>query len=47
MHAYDFTPGDTRLVLRPAWPFVIGYLLMAAVFASAKWLTRPDDAAAH
>ena len=47
MHAYDFTPGDTRLVLRPAWGFVIGYGLMAAVFASAKWLTRPDDSAAH
>lgn len=45
LHAYDFTPGDTRLVLRPAWPFVIGYTLMAACFAAAKWVTRPDDAA--
>jgi hypothetical protein len=25
MHAYSFTAGDTRLVLAPAWPFVIGY----------------------
>ena len=47
MHAYAFTPGDTRLVLRPAWAFVIGYGIMAAVFASAKWLTKPDDAGAH
>jgi AGZA family xanthine/uracil permease-like MFS transporter len=47
MHAYDFTPGDTRLVLRPAWEFVIGYGVMAAIFAAAKWITQPDDAAAH
>lgn len=47
MHAYDFTPGDTRLVLRPAWGFVIGYGLMAALFAAAKWITRPDDTGAH
>lgn len=47
MHAYAFTPGDTRLVLRPAWSFVIAYSIMAVIFASAKWLTRPDDSAAH
>ena len=47
VHAYDYTPSDTRLVLRPAWSFVIGYGLMAAVFAAAKWLTRPDDTGAH
>ncbi|HEY6880232.1 MAG TPA: hypothetical protein VI299_19545 [Polyangiales bacterium] len=47
MHAYDFTPGDTRLVLAPAWPFVIGYGAMAAVFASARWLVVPDDNAGH
>jgi AGZA family xanthine/uracil permease-like MFS transporter len=47
MHAYDFTPGDTRLVLRPAWPFVIGYTLMAACFAAAKWVTKPDEAGGH
>jgi len=33
-------------VLRPAWPFVIGYLLMAACFAAAKWVTKPDDSGA-
>lgn len=47
MHAYDFTPGDTRLVLRPAWGFVVGYGIMAALFAAAKWITRPDDTGAH
>src|SRR5262249_7766493 len=47
MHAYAFTPGDTRLVLRPAWSFVIAYSIMAVIFASAKWITRPDDAGGH
>jgi AGZA family xanthine/uracil permease-like MFS transporter len=47
LHAYAFTPGDTRLVLWPAWDFVIGYTLVAACFAAAKWVTRPDDAAGH
>jgi len=46
LHAYGFTPGDTRLVLQPAWSFVIGYTLMAACFAAARWVTRPDDNAA-
>jgi AGZA family xanthine/uracil permease-like MFS transporter len=46
MHAYDYTPGDTRLVLRPAWSFVIAYTLMAACFAAAKWVTKPDDSGA-
>jgi AGZA family xanthine/uracil permease-like MFS transporter len=47
IHAYAYTSGDTRLVLEPAWPFVIGYTLMAACFAAARWVTRPDDSAAH
>jgi AGZA family xanthine/uracil permease-like MFS transporter len=47
MHAYGFTAGDTRLVLTPAWPFVIGYGAMAAVFASARWLVVPDDGGGH
>ena len=47
LHAYAFTPGDTRLVLWPAWDFVIGYTLVAVCFAAAKWVTRPDDAAGH
>jgi AGZA family xanthine/uracil permease-like MFS transporter len=47
LHAYAFTPGDTRLVLWPAWDFVIGYTLIAACFAAAPWVTRPDDSAGH
>ena len=47
LHAYDYTPGDTRLVLRPEWNFVIAYTLMAAVFAAAQYVTTPDDAAGH
>ncbi|HEX5661699.1 MAG TPA: hypothetical protein VFX59_31125 [Polyangiales bacterium] len=47
MHAYAFTPGDTRLVLAPAWPFVIGYGAMAAVFGSARWLVVHDDSGGH
>lgn len=47
MHAYDYTPGDTRLLLRPAWSFVIGYGIMAVLFAAAPWITRKDDTGAH
>ncbi len=47
MHAYAFTPSDTRLVLQPAWPFVIGYGAMALLFALARWLTVPDGRSAH
>jgi adenine/guanine/hypoxanthine permease len=47
IHAYAFTPGDTRLVLTPAWPFVLGYGAMAVIFATARWLTVPDDSAGH
>ncbi|MGE5233099.1 MAG: NCS2 family permease [Acidobacteriota bacterium] len=39
MHSYRFTPGDTAVALSPAWPWVGGYLAMAAVFALARWLT--------
>jgi AGZA family xanthine/uracil permease-like MFS transporter len=46
IHAYAFTLGDTRLVLEPAWPFVIGYAAMATLFALARWLTVPDDSGA-
>jgi AGZA family xanthine/uracil permease-like MFS transporter len=47
MHAYSFTAGDTRLVLAPAWPFVIGYGAMAVIFGAARWLTVPNDTSAH
>jgi AGZA family xanthine/uracil permease-like MFS transporter len=47
VHSYRWTPGDTAIALAPAWPWVGGYLLMAAVFAAAPWLTTPDDGAGH
>jgi AGZA family xanthine/uracil permease-like MFS transporter len=43
LHAYDYTPSDTRMVLAPAWPFAVGYAAMALLFFSARWLTVADD----
>jgi adenine/guanine/hypoxanthine permease len=44
MHSYQWTEGDTALWLRPAWPFVAGYAVMAGCFVLARWVTvpRPD-----
>ncbi len=44
MHGYAWTPGDTAIALTPGWPWVAGYLSMAALFALADWITEPDDA---
>ena len=39
--------ADTVLSLTPAWPWALGYLVMAACFAVAPWVTFPvDDASA-
>ena len=43
VHAYRWTPGDTAIALTPAWPWAIGYLLMAAVFAAAPWVTTTQS----
>jgi AGZA family xanthine/uracil permease-like MFS transporter len=43
MHSYTYTPGDTALSLTPAWPWVGGYALMAALFFAAEWLTVEVD----
>jgi AGZA family xanthine/uracil permease-like MFS transporter len=43
MHSYKFTPGDTMVELAPAWPWVWGYLAMAAVFFVAPYVTEPDE----
>jgi AGZA family xanthine/uracil permease-like MFS transporter len=40
MHSYRWTPGDTALSLSPAWPWAIGYAVMAAIFAVAPWITE-------
>ncbi len=47
MHSYRFDPGDTRMVLAPAWPFVIGYCGMALVFIAARWVTVPNEGGGH
>lgn len=44
MHGYRYTVADTALDLHPAWPWAAAYALMAVIFASARWLTRPDEA---
>ncbi len=43
MHSYRWTPADTVLSLAPAWPFVLAYSLMAAVFLLAPLVTTRDD----
>jgi len=45
MHSYQWTFADTALRLSPAWPFVFGYLAMAALFFTAKWTT--EEGAGH
>ncbi len=39
MHSYAWTPADTVVSLSPAWPWVLGYTVMAAVFFVAPWVT--------
>jgi AGZA family xanthine/uracil permease-like MFS transporter len=51
IHSYVLTPGDSIADFgAPAWPFVTGYLIMAALFYAARWLTVreavADDGAA-
>lgn len=40
VHAYRWTAGDTAVELKPAWPWVLGYGLMGAVFWLAPWVTE-------
>lgn len=47
MHSYTFTAGDTALQLAPAWPWAVGYSVMALVFLAARWVTVPDDTGGH
>ena len=43
MHSYRFTPGDTTLVLHPAWPWAAGYAILAALFLLGRWITVETD----
>jgi adenine/guanine/hypoxanthine permease len=48
VHSYEYTPADTiqNLAFGKAWPFALGYLLLAALLASGRFLKR-DDGAGH
>ena len=43
LHSYRWTPSDTVLLLAPAWPWAIAYLVMAGCFVLARWVTVPVD----
>ncbi len=42
-HAYRYTPGDTAILLAPAWQWAAGYLAVAALFLVAPLLTEPGE----
>jgi len=42
-----FTPADTVVSLTPAWPWALGYAVMAAVFFLARWVTVEADGGGH
>ncbi|MDR3416073.1 MAG: NCS2 family permease [Nevskia sp.] len=46
MHSYAWTAGDTVMLLRPAWDWAAAYLVMAACFVSARWVTVATDTGA-
>jgi AGZA family xanthine/uracil permease-like MFS transporter len=43
MHSYQWLQDDTALKLAPAWPFAIGYAVMAVIFFSARWTTEEGE----
>jgi AGZA family xanthine/uracil permease-like MFS transporter len=43
MHSYQWTMADTTVRLAPAWPWAIGYGVMAAVFVLARWVTEEGE----
>ncbi len=45
LHSYRFVAADTVVSLTPAWPWVGGYAIMAALFLAARWLTVADESA--
>src|SRR5512136_51892 len=42
-HSYRFTPGDTALLLAPAWPWAAGYGALALLFLAARAITEPGE----
>jgi AGZA family xanthine/uracil permease-like MFS transporter len=47
MHSYGWTPTDTVVTLTPAWPWAIGYGVMALLFFIAPWVTVEAEEAGH
>jgi hypothetical protein len=43
VHSFRYTAGDAAMALAPAWPFTVGYLVMAVVFLLAPALTEPGE----
>ncbi|MGQ0723495.1 MAG: NCS2 family permease, partial [Candidatus Eiseniibacteriota bacterium] len=43
LHSYRWTPGDTAVSLAPAWPWVFGYVIMAACLFAAEHVTVPEE----
>lgn len=47
LHSYTFTPADTAVSLTPAWPWALGYAVMALVFLAARWVTVEVEGEGH
>ena len=47
IHSYAWTPGDTVVSLRPAWPWAIGYAVVAVLFFIAPWITVEAEGIGH
>ena len=45
VHSYQFTLGDTAVLLAPAWPYAAAYAALAALFFIAPYVT--EDGATH
>lgn len=43
MSSYRWVANDTAMALKPAWPWVLGYLCMGLVFLAARWVTVPEE----
>jgi adenine/guanine/hypoxanthine permease len=43
MHSYQWTPGDTAVLLKPAIPWAVGYAGMGLVFLLARFITEPGE----
>ena len=42
MHTYRWAAADTVAAMAPAWPWALGYAIMAACFWLAPWLVEEE-----